>query len=441
MAEAQIHTETLGCRLNAFESEAMRELALGENLTNIVIVNTCAVTTEAARKSRQAVRRCRRRFPDRRIVVTGCAAQIDPEEFAGIEGVDVVLGNSGKLQRGAWRRLSQIDLGSASAPSIVVEDVMEAESLSQHLIAGFGNRACAFVRVQDGCDHRCTFCIIPYGRGNSRSAPAGQVVAQAKKLVRNGFREIVLTGVDLTSWGSDLPGKPGFGNLVRRIVTLVPELPRLRLSSIDPAEIDEEFVEAFASSERIMPHLHLSVQAGDNMILKRMKRRHLREDVIGTCRRLRSVRPDVVFGADLIAGFPTESEAMFENTLRIVEECELTWMHVFPFSPRPGTPAASMPQVPPPLVRERAAILRRLGGRRVEMYLDEQIGTVHSALVESTSTARNGQYAEIQLDAPQTPGDILNMRITGHDRRRLSGAVHKRSLRHERAQAISASPN
>ncbi|MCY4542260.1 MAG: tRNA (N(6)-L-threonylcarbamoyladenosine(37)-C(2))-methylthiotransferase MtaB [Rhodobacteraceae bacterium] len=438
MGDSRIHTETLGCRLNAFESEAMRELALGEDMENIVIVNTCAVTTEAARKSRQAVRRCRRRYPDRRIIVTGCAAQIEPDEFAGIEGVDIVLGNSSKLQPGAWRKLSRLTPEFDSGPSIVVEDVMEAESLSRHLIAGFGNRACAFVRVQDGCDHRCTFCIIPYGRGNSRSAPAGQVVDQVKMLVRNGYKEIVLTGVDLTSWGSDLPGKPGFGNLVHRIATLVPELPRLRLSSIDPAEIDEEFIAAFASHERVMPHLHLSLQAGDDMILKRMKRRHLREDVIETCRRLRSVRPDVVFGADLIAGFPTESETMFENSLSIVEECELTWLHVFPFSPRPGTPAARMPQVPPPLVRERAARLRRSGSRRVESYLDRQLGTIHSVLAESSSTARNGQYAEVQLDEPQIPGEILQVRIAGHDRRRLAGTTLKRELRQDRIPAEPA---
>ncbi len=425
MAESGIETVTLGCRLNAFESESMRELACGENMSGTVIINTCAVTAEASRKSRQAVRRWRKLRPHSRIVVTGCASQVDQKSFADIEGVDVVLGNSGKLNRETWSDLAKNKPLLSSGPRMVVDDVMEAETLSSHMIQGFGNRACAFVRVQDGCDHRCTFCIIPYGRGRARSVPAGQVVTQVKTLVQHGYKEVVLTGVDLTSWGSDLPGRPAFGNLVHRIIRLVPELPRLRLSSIDPAEIDDEFMDAFASSNRVMPHLHLSLQAGDNMILKRMKRRHSREVAIETCNRVRAIRPDVVFGADLIAGFPTESEEMFENTLRLVDECELIWLHVFPFSPRNGTPAARMPQVPVPLVRQRAARLRQTGDRRRALYLDSQIGSTHSVLAESPLTARNGQYVEFKLDKPCTPGKIHEVVVTGHNRRQLAGSVEQ----------------
>ncbi|MGI9464801.1 MAG: tRNA (N(6)-L-threonylcarbamoyladenosine(37)-C(2))-methylthiotransferase MtaB, partial [Aestuariivirgaceae bacterium] len=347
MGAAQVIT--FGCRLNTYESEVMRSHAKACGLDDAVIINTCAVTAEAQRQARQAIRRARRDNPDSRIIVTGCAAQIDPDGFAGMDEVDHVLGNEEKLQAESYA------FGVEREEKVQVNDIMSVTETAGHLIDGFAGRTRAFVQIQNGCDHRCTFCIIPFGRGNSRSVPAGDVVRQIQVLLENGYKEIVLTGVDITSYGADLPGTPSLGNLVRRILKTVPALPRLRLSSIDSIEADAELMAAFAEEDRLMPHVHLSVQSGDDMILKRMKRRHLRADSIAFCNELRDLRPDVVFGADIIAGFPTETEEMFDGSLRLVEECGLTFLHVFPYSARPGTPAARMPQVPGDIVKRRTA--------------------------------------------------------------------------------------
>ncbi|MBC7157166.1 MAG: tRNA (N(6)-L-threonylcarbamoyladenosine(37)-C(2))-methylthiotransferase MtaB, partial [Rhodobacteraceae bacterium] len=345
---------THGCRLNLYETEAMREMAAAAGLADAVIVNTCAVTAEAVRKARQEIRRARRAHPDAPIIVTGCAAQTEPETFAAMPEVTRVIGNAEKMRPETWAALMPDLIGQTER--VQVDDIMSVRETAGHLIDGFGRHR-AYVQVQNGCDHRCTFCIIPYGRGNSRSVPAGVVVEQIMRLVDRGFAEVVLTGVDLTSWGADLPGAPRLGDLVRRVLRLVPGLARLRLSSIDSIEADPALMEAIATEKRLMPHLHLSLQAGDDLILKRMKRRHLRDDAIRFCAEVRALRPDVVFGADIIAGFPTETEAAFENSLRLVEDCGLTWLHVFPYSPRNGTPAARMPQVAGAAIRERAARL------------------------------------------------------------------------------------
>ena len=411
--------ETFGCRLNLYETEAMRDLAAREGLENTVVVNTCAVTAEAVRQARQRIRRLRREHPGARLVVTGCAAQTEPQTFAAMPEVDLVLGNLEKLRPGTWSGVPDL-IGRTE--KVVVDDIMAARETAGHLIDGFGTRARAYVQVQNGCDHRCTFCIIPYGRGNSRSVPAGEVVAQIGRLVAAGYAEVVLTGVDLTSWGADLPGKPPLGDLVQRILRLVPDLPRLRLSSIDSVEADAALVDAMASDPRLMPHLHLSLQAGDDLILKRMKRRHLRDDAIRFCADMRAKRPDIVFGADIIAGFPTETEAMFENSLRLVEECGLTWLHVFPFSPRRGTPAAKMPPVPGPAIRERAARLRAAGDARAAAYLDSRVGVVERVIVEQDTRARTEGFAELDLPAPHPPGTLLAARVTSVASGRLQAA-------------------
>ncbi|WP_108263168.1 tRNA (N(6)-L-threonylcarbamoyladenosine(37)-C(2))-methylthiotransferase MtaB [Mangrovicoccus ximenensis] len=350
---------TLGCRLNAYETEAMKELAQSAGLGETVVVNTCAVTAEAVRKSRQEIRRLRRENPNAKVVVTGCAVQTDPDSFSAMEEVDFVVGNTEKMQPETWRGMAADFIGETER--VQVDDIMSVTETAGHLIDGFGTRSRAYVQVQNGCDHRCTFCIIPFGRGNSRSVPAGVVVDQIRRLVAKGYNEVVLTGVDLTSWGADLPAAPKLGDLVMRILKLVPELPRLRISSIDSIEVDENLMRAIAEEERLMPHLHLSLQAGDDMILKRMKRRHLRDDAIRFCEEARRLRPDMTFGADIIAGFPTETEEMFLNSLRLVEECNLTWLHVFPYSPREGTPAARMPAVDGRAIKDRAARLRAAG--------------------------------------------------------------------------------
>ncbi len=404
--------ETFGCRLNAYETEAMRELSAG--LENAVVVNTCAVTAEAVRQARQRIRKLRRENPDARLIVTGCAAQIEPERFNAMPEVDVVLGNLEKMQAETWA-------GIGAASGIVVADIMTATETAGHLIDGFGTRARAYVQVQNGCDHRCTFCIIPYGRGNSRSVPAGVVVEQIKRLVAKGFNEVVLTGVDMTSWGADLPGQPPLGNLVQRILTLVPDLPRLRISSIDSIEADPALVEAIKFHPRLMPHLHLSLQAGDNMILKRMKRRHAREDAIEFCADMRAARPEIVFGADIIAGFPTETDAMFENSIKLVADCGLTWLHVFPFSARAGTPAARMPPVDGRAVKARAARLRAAGAARVAGYLQARVGQTHNVLLENPHMGRTEGFAEVRFDPPQPVGQIIKTRITGVDGDQLSG--------------------
>src|SRR6185437_7395508 len=357
---------TFGCRLNAYESEVMRQHASAAGLDRAVIVNTCAVTAEAVRQARQAIRKTRRTHPDAKIVVTGCAAQIDPEGFARMDEVDHVIGNQEKTECRTYEGLAR-----EGTEKVVVNDIMSVTETASHLIDGFGSRARAYVEIQNGCDHRCTFCIIPYGRGPSRSVPAGEDVNQVRRLVENGHAEIVLTGVDITSYGRDLPGATTLGMLVRQVLKHVPQLSRLRLSSIDQVEVDADLMIALAEEERFMPHLHLSMQSGDDLTLKRMKRRHSRGDAIAFCERARALRPDVVFGADLIAGFPTETDEMFENSRSIIDACGLTYLHVFPFSPRQGTPAARMPQVPGKVVKERAAALREKGNAVLASYLSE----------------------------------------------------------------------
>ncbi len=422
MSANNIQTETLGCRLNAYESSVMEGLAEEAGIGNAIIINTCAVTKEAVRKSRQMVRKSRSRWPEAKIIVTGCAAQIDPQSFSKIEGVDWVIGNDSKLETQLWKRIAGTKFGKTeNQPKILVEDIMQVTEITPHLAKSFGARAVAYLQIQNGCDHRCTFCIIPYGRGNSRSVPAGVIVAQIRDLVKAGYNEVVLTGVDLTSWGEDLVGKPGIGNLVARILKLVPELPRLRISSVDPAEIDEEFIEVVTNNDRLMPHLHLSLQAGDNMILKRMKRRHTREEAIAFCEKIKRLRPEMTFGADLIAGFPTETEEMFQNTLDILDDCQLTWLHVFPFSPREGTPAARMPQVDKEAVKDRAFQLREAAKRRIEIHLEKQVGRTIDTLVESPLTGRTGQYSVVKLPKREEPGNIIPMTITGFQDGNLLG--------------------
>lgn len=401
---------THGCRLNAYETEAMQAMSRDAGLGNAVVVNTCAVTAEAVRKARKDIRRLRRENPEARVIVTGCAAQTDPASFAAMPEVDLVIGNSEKMAPGTWQRLAT-DGFIGATERVQVDDIMSVRETAGHLIDGFGTRARAYVQIQNGCDHRCTFCIIPFGRGNSRSVPAGVVVDQIKRLVDRGYNEVVLTGVDLTSWGADLPAAPKLGNLVRRVLTLVPDLPRLRLSSIDSIEADQDLLDALATERRLMPHLHLSLQAGDDLILKRMKRRHLRDDAIRFTEDVRRLRPDITFGADIIAGFPTETDAMFLNSLRLVEDCGLTWLHVFPYSPRPGTPAARMPQVNGQEIKSRAARLRAAGQVAVERHLRSQVGKPHRVLTESAHMGRTEQFTEVRFDAPQPVGRILDVRV------------------------------
>jgi threonylcarbamoyladenosine tRNA methylthiotransferase MtaB len=408
---------TFGCRLNAYESEVMRQRAAAAGLADAVVVNTCAVTAEAVRQARQAIRRARREHPDKRIVVTGCAAQTEPGAFAEMDEVDAVIGNAEKMSEAAWRALP--DLGATGEEKVRVADIMAVRETALHLVEGFDGRARAFVQVQNGCDHRCTFCIIPYGRGNSRSVPMGAVVEQVRRLVENGYREVVLTGVDVTAWGADLPGSPRLGSLVRGVLRHVPELERLRLTSIDSVEADAELLRAIAEEERLMPHLHLSLQAGDDMILKRMKRRHSRADAVRFCEEARRLRPDVAFGADIIAGFPTETEAMFAGSLSLIEDCGLTWLHVFPFSARPGTPAARMPQLDRRLVKERAARLRAAGEAAEAAWLDAQAGKFASVLVERPGFGRSEHFAPVAVPAG-APGEIVPVRIAGRDGRALA---------------------
>ena len=392
---------TFGCRLNAYESEVMRGHAAA--LADTVIVNTCAVTAEAERQARQAIRRARREHPEARIVVTGCAVQIDPGAWSALPGVDRVLGNLEKLRPESWTQ------GAAGG----VADIMAARETAAHLVTEFAGRARAFVQVQQGCDHRCTFCVIPFGRGPSRSVPVGGVVEQVRSLVAARYSEIVLTGVDITSYGPDLPGQPSLGQLVRRLLALVPELPRLRLSSLDPAAIDADLWRLIAEEPRLMPHLHLSLQAGSDLVLKRMKRRHLRADALATIERARALRPGIAFGADLIAGFPTETEALFEETLAFVEEAGLQFLHVFPYSERPGTPAARMPSVAKPVRRERAARLRAAGQRATQRFLAAQVGRTISVLAESEDAGHSEHFAPVRLARAVEPGRVVTARAIG----------------------------
>lgn len=393
---------TFGCRLNTYESEVMRGHASKAGLEDAIIFNTCAVTKEAERQARQAIRRARKNNPNAKIIVTGCSAQIDPETYTQMEEVDQIIGNDLKLKSETWGV-------SGDEPRIRVNDIMSVRDTAPQLIEGFEDRARAIVQVQQGCDHRCTFCIIPYGRGNSRSVPIGAIVEQVRALVERGYKEVVLTGVDITSYGPDLPGKPKLGQMIRRLLALVPELPRLRLSSLDPAEIDDDLWMLIAEEPRLMPYLHLSMQAGDDMILKRMKRRHLRADMRGFVERARGYRPDISFGADIIAGFPTETQEMFENTLALAQELDLTFLHVFPYSEREGTPAAKMPQVNGAVRKERAARLRALGEVQLEKFLERQLGREHSAIVEKDGFCRTENFARVKVEDALDPGALVTV--------------------------------
>ena len=417
IARSSVDILTLGCRLNAYESEVMRGHAQAAGVEDAVIVNTCAVTAEAVRQARQAIRRARRERPDASIIVTGCAAQIDPASFAEMPEVTRVIGNAEKMKAETFA-----GMGITDTPRVQVNDIMSVRETAAHLVDGLDGRARAFVQVQTGCDHRCTFCIIPYGRGNSRSVPAGEVVDQVKRLVATGHYEIVLTGVDLTSWGADLPNAPKLGNLIARILKLVPDLEQLRLSSIDAIEIDEALFDLLAHEPRIAPHLHLSFQSGDDMILKRMKRRHSRADAINLCHRLRGARPVMAFGADLIAGFPTETDAMFANTLASVDECGIDYLHVFPYSPRPQTPAAKMPQVARDVVKARAALLRQKGGERLALRLGQHVGQTAMALVEAGGRARLSNFAPVRIDgASPEPGRPARFNLVSRTATELVG--------------------
>ncbi len=411
---------SFGCRLNSYESEMARRLAEEAGLDGAVIVNSCAVTAEAVRQARQAIRKARRERPQAKIIVTGCAAQIDPELFAAMGEADYVIGNAEKTSAETFRKIASGDLAR-----VKVNDIASVRETAAHMVSGFGGRARAYVEIQNGCDHRCTFCIIPYGRGPSRSVPAGEVVRKIRALAAEGYREAVLTGVDLTSYGSDLPGGMTLGRLVRTILKLVPGLPRLRLSSIDTIEADDALIEAFTQEERLMPHLHLSLQSGDNLILKRMKRRHAREDAIVFCERMRALRPGMVFGADLIAGFPTEDEAMFANTLRLADECGLSFLHVFPYSARPQTAAARMPQLDRTLVKERAARLRKKAAARLTEHLQGEQNKVFDVLMERAGLGRTPGFTEIEIgDDIAGPGAIVQARVTGFVEKRLKGERH-----------------
>ena len=413
---------THGCRLNAYETEAIRDMTAKAGLEDAIVVNTCAVTAEAVRKARQDIRKLRRSNPNAKLIVTGCAAQTEPETFASMSEVDRVIGNSEKMRPETWSQLGNSFVGDTE--KVQVDDIMSVTETAGHLIDGFGTRSRAYVQVQNGCDHRCTFCIIPYGRGNSRSVPAGVVVDQIKRLVDKGFNEVVLTGVDLTSWGADLPSEPKLGDLVVRILKLVPDLPRLRISSIDSIEVDENLMQAIATEPRLMPHLHLSLQHGDDLILKRMKRRHLRDDAVRFAEDAKRLRPDMTFGADIIAGFPTETDAHFEKSLKLVEDCNLTWLHVFPYSKREGTPAAKIPnQIDGNVIKARAAMLRDAGERQVSKHLSAQVGKTHNVLMENAHMGRTEQFTEVSFEAPQTEGAIVKALITGISANQLQASI------------------
>lgn len=410
---ADVEILTLGCRLNAYESEAMRALADEAALSNAVIINTCAVTGEAVRQARQAVRRARRERPDAEIIVTGCAAQIDPQSFAAMPEVNRVLGNAEKMRAKSF---------VGPHERVAVADIMAVRETASHLIDGFVERTRAYVQVQNGCDHRCTFCIIPYGRGNSRSAPAGEVVEQIRRLAANGVPEVVLTGVDLTSWGADLPGQPNLGSLVARILKLASDLPMLRLSSLDAIEMDDQLFELVTQHERVAPYLHLSLQHGDDLILKRMKRRHSRAQAIELAQRLKAARPEIALGADFIAGFPTETEAHFANTLSLIDECDLAYVHAFPFSPREGTPAARMPQLGRSAIKERAARLRGSGAAALERHLGRWVGREADGLVERDGFARLPDFTAVRFEGASGKA-FQRLRFSAHDGAHLIGVA------------------
>jgi threonylcarbamoyladenosine tRNA methylthiotransferase MtaB len=414
---------TFGCRLNTYESEVMKSLSVQGGLNDAFIVNTCAVTAEAERQARQEIRKIRRENPMAKIIVTGCAAQINPGNFSKMAEVDQVIGNQEKMQLETYTKIAE-----GHTPRVLVNDIMSVRETASHLVSGFEGKARAFVQIQNGCDHRCTFCTIPYGRGNSRSVALGEIVTQVQTLLENGYEEVVLTGVDITAYGADLPGNPTLGQTIKRLLALVPTLKRLRLSSLDPVEMDEDLWHLIASEERLMPHLHMSLQAGDNMILKRMKRRHLREDAIAFCKRAKGLRHDVAFGADLIAGFPTETEEMFENSLRIVDECNLTFLHVFTYSARSNTPASKMPQVEKAVIKERAGRLRAKGQKALENFLATQVGQELTVLVESFENGiiqgKTNQFAPVRLvtNVPQLSA-LVQAQITQFTPHYLEGIL------------------
>ncbi len=420
--------ETFGCRLNMLESDGVKQAAKEAGLDNILVINSCAVTSEAVRQARQAIRRAKRANPDLRVVVTGCAAQTEPETFARMAEVDLVIGNGAKTQIETWRDVRHSlgtprpDFGLSADLRVRVQDISDVREATPHLADRFEGHTRAFVEVQNGCDHRCTFCIIPYGRGPSRSVPMGAVVNQVRRLVEAGHHEVVLTGVDLTSYGEGLPGAARLGQLVRSVLRHVPELQRLRLSSIDAIEADEDLLAALAEEERLMPHLHLSLQAGDDLVLKRMKRRHSRQQALEFVADLRNRRPDLVLGADIIAGFPTETETQFRNTLAFVEEAGLAFLHVFPYSPRTGTPAARMPQVPPPEVSARARRLREMGQHLLLRHLTSELGQKRNVLVEANGRGHTEYFTPVRLTQDLPRGTLARMRITGHDGTRLIAA-------------------
>jgi len=410
---------TFGCRLNAFESEVIRREAERAGLADTIVINSCAVTNEAVAQARQMVRRLKRERPGARIVVTGCAAQTQPKTFADMAEVDRVLGNDDKMRGDAWRD-ARAAFGADRSEKIAVADIMSVRKMAPHLLEGFSSGLPrVFVQVQNGCDHRCTFCIIPYGRGNSRSVPMGAVVDQVRALVERGHAEVVLTGVDLTSYGADLPGAPKLGALTKQILRHVPELRRLRISSIDQVEVDHDLLDVIAEEKRLMPHLHLSLQSGDDLVLKRMKRRHSRSDAIDFCARVRRLRPDIAFGADIIAGFPTETEGMFARSLELVEECDLTFVHAFPYSARPGTPAARMPQVRGEVIKDRARRLRAAGEAALQRRLAAEVGSVRQVLIESASQGRTEHFMPVAI-ADDTPGAVRTLVMAGHDGARLT---------------------
>jgi threonylcarbamoyladenosine tRNA methylthiotransferase MtaB len=412
---------TFGCRLNTFESEVIRREAESAGLADTIVINSCAVTNEAVAQARQTIRRLKRERPTARVVVTGCAAQVDPAMFSAMAEVDRVVGNDDKMRSASWHETHKAfrDFGIAQDEKVAVADIMQVTQMAPHLVDGFqSGLPRVFVQIQNGCDHRCTFCIIPFGRGNSRSVPAGGVIDQIRALTERGHAEIVLTGVDLTSYGGDLPGAMTLGSLIKQILKHVPDVKRLRLSSIDSIEADRDLLDVIADDERLMPHLHLSLQSGDDMILKRMKRRHLRADAIAFCDQVRRLRPDVAFGADIIAGFPTETEEMFAQSQRLVEDCDLTFLHVFPFSKRQGTPAARMPQVSGDIIRERAKRLRATGDVALRRRLDREIGQSRSVLIESAKQGRTEHFLPVAVEG-DSPGAVRSLTITAHDGARL----------------------
>jgi threonylcarbamoyladenosine tRNA methylthiotransferase MtaB len=415
---SNVEVVSFGCRLNTYESEVIRARAQDAGLKDAVIFNTCAVTAEAMRQARQAIRRLRQERPASRVIVTGCGAQIDPAMFARMPEVDTVLGNSEKLSASHYR-----DFGLAGMERVRVNSIAEVKETAAHMVTGFAGHARAFVQIQNGCDHRCTFCIIPHARGPSRSVPMGAVVAELRTLVENGYREAVLTGVDITAYGIDLPGSPTLGLLLRKILKEIPGLGRLRLSSLDSVEVGDDLFRAFADEPRLMPHVHLSLQSGDDMILKRMKRRHRAADALAMCDRLRRLRPDIVFGADVIAGFPTETEEMFQNTLRHVVDAGITFLHVFPFSPRPGTPAARMPQLPRAVIAERAAALRSLGLRQLQQFLAREVGRTRFVLVERGSRGHTEHFAPVRFTGDAQTGTLVESLIVAADARHLIAQV------------------